>query len=143
MREDQLLDFARRYTAAWCSQNAASVEAFYSVDGSLTVNDGAPAKGRLAITEVVQSFMTAFPDMQVVLDEVLMKGDSTEYHWTLTGTNTAPGGTGNQVRISGFETWQFSDDGLIFSSRGQFDAAEYRRQLEQGVSPASPGSATM
>jgi nuclear transport factor 2 (NTF2) superfamily protein len=138
MREDQLLDFARRYTAAWCSQNAASVAAFYSVDGSLSVNSSAPAKGRPAITEVAQSFMTGFPDMQVVLDKVLVQSDRTEYHWTLTGTNTAPGGTGQRVRISGFETWQFGDDGLIRSSRGQFDDAEYRRQLEQGVSPVSP-----
>lgn len=138
MREDQLLDFARRYTSAWCSQNAASVAAFYSLDGSLTVNDGAPATGRPAITKVAQSFMTAFPDMQVVLDKVLVQGDRAEYHWTLIGTNTGPGGTGHRVRISGFESWQFGDDGLILSSRGRFDDAEYRRQLEQGVSPASP-----
>jgi predicted ester cyclase len=138
MREDQLLDFARRYTAAWCSQNAASVAAFYSANGSLSVNGSAPARERTAITEVAQSFMTAFPDMQVILDKVLVQGDRPEYHWTLIGTNTGPGGTGHRVRISGFETWQFADDGLIFSSRGQFDDAEYRRQLEQGVSPASP-----
>ncbi len=138
MREDQLLDFARRYTAAWCSQNAASVAAFYSANGSLSVNGGAPAKGRPAITVVAQSFMTAFPDMQVVLDKVLVQGDRPEYHWTLIGANTGPGGTGNRVRISGFETWQFGDDGLIFSSRGQFDDTEYRRQLERGVSPVSP-----
>jgi hypothetical protein len=31
-------DFARRYTAAWCSQNAASVAAFFSPDGSLIIN---------------------------------------------------------------------------------------------------------
>ena len=63
MQEHQLLDFAERYTAAWCSQNAASVAAFYSADGSLSVNDGAPAVGRSAMTEVAQSFMTAFPDI--------------------------------------------------------------------------------
>ena len=136
MREDQLLDFARRYTAAWCSQDAARVAAFFSVDGSLTVNDGAPATGRPAITALAQSFMTAFPDMQVALDKVLVQSDRPEYHWTLTGTNTGPEGTGHRVRISGFESWQFGDDGLIFSSSGQFDDAEYRRQLEQGVSPA-------
>jgi hypothetical protein len=28
MQRDQLLDFAERYTAAWCSQDAASVAAF-------------------------------------------------------------------------------------------------------------------
>ena len=133
-----MLDFARRYTAAWCSQDAASVAAFYSVDGSLSVNGSAPATGRPAITEFAQSFMTSFPDMRVVLDKVLVQGGRPEYHWTLTGTNAGPGGTGNRVRISGFEIWQFGDNGLIFSSRGQFDEAEYRRQLEQGTSPVTP-----
>lgn len=133
MQGDQLLDFATRYTAAWCSQNAANVAAFYSVDGSLSINGGASATGRPAITEVAQSFMTAFPDMQVMLDEVRVQGDRPEYHWTLIGTNTGPGGTGHRVRISGFESWEFGDDGLILSSLGQFDESEYRRQLEHGV----------
>jgi uncharacterized protein (TIGR02246 family) len=91
MPKDQLLDFAERYTAAWCSRDPASVAGFYSPDGSLTVNDADPAVGRSAITEVVQSFMSAFPDLRVVLDEMLVQGDRAEYHWTLAGTNTGPG----------------------------------------------------
>jgi hypothetical protein len=38
----KLPDFAARYTAAWCNQNASSGAAFYSPDGSLTVNGGTP-----------------------------------------------------------------------------------------------------
>lgn len=133
MQKDQSLDFAERYTAAWCSQDAASVAAFYSADGSLSVNDGAPAVGRSAIMEVAQSFMTSFPDLRVVMDKVLVQGDRTEYHWTLIGINTGPGGTGHRVRISGFELWQIGADGLLASSRGHFDRSEYYRQLECGV----------
>ena len=133
MQEHQLLDFAGRYTAAWCSQDAANVAAFYSADGSLSVNDGAPAVGRSAIMEEAQSFMTAFPDLRVLMDKVLVQGDRTEYHWTLIGTNTGPGGTGHRVHISGFELWQIGADGLIASSRGHFDSSEYYRQLECGV----------
>jgi hypothetical protein len=50
----------------------------------------------------------------------------------LKGTNTGPGGTGHSVRISGFESWQFGDDGLIVKSLGHFDAAAYQRQLIHG-----------
>jgi len=102
----QLRDFAARYTAAWCSQDPATVAGFYSRGGSLTVNNDVPAVGRIAITEVAQSFMTAFPDMRLIMDEVLVHGDRMEYHWTLIGTNTGPGGAGHRVRISGFELWQ-------------------------------------
>lgn len=34
----QLKEFATKYTAAWCSQNAASVEAFFAERGSLKIN---------------------------------------------------------------------------------------------------------
>ncbi len=83
-----LQDFAARYTAAWCSQDPARLSAFYSPDGSLTINSGAPAVGRTAIAEVARSFMTAFPDMRVSMDDSIVRGDRAEYHWTLTGTNT-------------------------------------------------------
>ena len=106
--ETQLRDFAARYTAAWCSQDPASVAGFYSPSGLLTVNNGVPAVGRNAITEVARSFMTAFPDMRVVMDELLVHGDRIKYRWTLSGTSTGPGGAGHQVRISGFELWQIA-----------------------------------
>jgi uncharacterized protein (TIGR02246 family) len=126
-------DLAERYTAAWCSHDAASVAAFYSPGGSLTVNAGAPAVGRDAIAKEAQSFMSAFPDLRVVMDNLLVQSDRIEYHWTLTGTNNGPGGGGHRVRISGFEKWRFATDGLIASSHGQFDSSEYQRQLAGGV----------
>ncbi len=130
---DQLLDFARRYTAAWCSQAPASVAGHYSPGGSLTINDGEPAVGRAAITEAAQSFMSALPDLQVLMDDVRAQGAGAEYHWTLIGTNSGPGGTGNAVRISGFEEWTMDEDGLIAESLGHYDQAEYDRQIAHGV----------
>jgi uncharacterized protein (TIGR02246 family) len=136
----KLHDFAARYTAAWCSQNAARVAGFYAPDGELSVNSGAPAVGRQAITEVVQGFMTAFPDLQVLLDDVLLRSDRAEYHWTLIGTNTGPGGTGHRVRISGYEVWRIGADGLIAESQGHFDDAAYQHQLQHGAEHGSEGS---
>jgi predicted ester cyclase len=128
-----LRDFAIRYTAAWCSKDAGSVAAHYSVDGSLRINDGAPSVGRNAITEAVQAFMTTFPDLQVIMDKLLMESGRALYHWTLIGTNTGPGGSGHRVRISGFEMWKFGEGGLIAESQGHFDGAAYQRQLERGL----------
>ena len=125
-------EFATRYTAAWCSQDAASVASFFAENGSLTINDGEPSVGRAAITAAAQGFMTAFPDMVVTLDDVSGDAGNAVYRWTLTGTNTGPGGTGTAVRISGFEEWTFGADGLILKSLGHFDEAEYQRQLTLG-----------
>ena len=85
--------FARNYTAAWCSQNAARVASFFAENGSLTINGGTPSVGRAAITAAAQEFMTAFPDMVVTMDNVTGEGGHVVYRWTLTGTNTGPGET--------------------------------------------------
>jgi hypothetical protein len=77
--------------------------------------------------------MTVFPDMEVIMDEVVPQSEGAMFRWTLTGRNTGPGGTGHRVRISGYEVWTFAPDGLVAGSTGQFDAAEYERQLEHGV----------
>ena len=121
--------FAIRYTAAWCSQNPASVAEFFAENGSLKINDGEPHVGRVAITEAAQSFMTAFPNMVVEMDALELEEQQYRYRWTLTGTNTGPGGTGRKVRISGYEEWTIDSDGLIARSLGHFDAADYDRQL--------------
>src|SRR4051794_14796583 len=138
----ELRDFARRYTAAWCSRNPAMVAAFFSDGGSLTVNEGVPAVGRDAITHVALSFMSAFPDLQVTMEDLQLGGDAIEYHWILTGTNAGPEGTGHRVRIRGSEKWRLGEDGLISSSQGNFDATEYRRQLERGMSPDNNNNTT-
>lgn len=125
--------FAQAYAKAWCSDKPERVAAFFSQDGSLKVNDGPPAVGRTAITEVARGFMTAFPDMIVSCDRLERKGERIHFHWTLTGTNTGPNGTGNFVRIGGCEDWRFGTDGLVAQSLGHFDAADYDRQLQQGA----------
>ena len=129
----KIITSAKRYAAAWCTQNPESVAAFFAEKGSLSVNEGPPAVGRAAIAEVAQGFMRDLPDMIVTMDDVTHASDGTKFHWTLTGTNTGPGGTGKRLRISGYELWKIDEDGLIAESKGRFDSAEYERQLKRGV----------
>jgi len=128
---DKATEFATRYAQAWCSQNPESVAAFFAENGSLKVNNDAPAVGRTAIAEVARAFMRDFPDMIVTFDKLEARGDRTAFHWTLIGTNTGPGGSRKRVRISGYELWKIDNEGLIAESRGHFDAAEYERQLKR------------
>lgn len=129
MTFNKLKQFAERYGEAWCSGNPERVAAFFAENGSLKVNDAAPAVGRKAIAEIARGFVRDFPDMIVTFDKVESRGDATAFHWTLIGTNTGPGGTGNRVRISGYELWKIDNNELIAESKGHFDAAEYERQL--------------
>jgi steroid delta-isomerase-like uncharacterized protein len=136
----ELDKFATRYAKAWCSQDPEKVAAFFAERGSISINHGPPAVGRAAIAKEAQAFMTTFPDMIVTMDDVTheskLGGRSScdaVFHWTLTGTNTGPGGTGKRVRISGYELWQFDNAGLIENSKGHFDNSEFERQLKEGV----------
>jgi uncharacterized protein (TIGR02246 family) len=133
MTNDELQSFAQRYAKAWCSDDAGRVAAFFAEGGSLTVNDGPPAVGRSAIAAVAQGFIDAFPDMIVSFDRLERAGERVHFHWTLTGTNTGPGGTGKFVRISGYEDWRIGGDGRIAQSLGHFDARAYERQLQAGA----------
>jgi steroid delta-isomerase-like uncharacterized protein len=129
----QVTAFAKRYAEAWCSQDPEKVAAFFAERCSISINNGPPAVGRAAIAAEARGFMRTYPDMIVTMDEVTRDSDGVKLHWTLTGTNTGPGGTGKRVRISGYELWQIVDDGLIAQSEGHFDSAEYERQLKHGV----------
>jgi 2-keto-4-pentenoate hydratase len=130
MTDEELRDFAVRYTDAWNSGTPANVARFFSANGSLKVNDAEPAVGLAAITEVADGFMTAFPDMELTLLDLKNDGGIVQYHWRFVGTSTGPGGTGNAVDFSGYEEWTIGDDGLVARSLGNFDAADYQAQLD-------------
>lgn len=129
MNHSELTAFATRYAAAWSGQNPGELASFYTEDGSLSVNAADPSVGRGAIAATARGYMEAFPDMVVKMDSVTQKGSHATFHWTWTGTNTGPGGTGRSVRISGYEEWTLSADGQIVESKGHFDDAEYQRQM--------------
>ncbi|BCS32407.1 hypothetical protein TBR22_A16210 [Luteitalea sp. TBR-22] len=120
--------FAIRYAAAWSGKDPVAFGAFYEENGSLVVN-GSPSVGRPAIVATARAYMEAFPDMTVRLESLHEEEGTTVFHWIWTGTNTGPGGTGRSVRLSGHERWTFGSSGLILTSEGHFDAAEYQRQL--------------
>lgn len=130
---EKLRRFAEDYTAAWCSMDPSRVAGYFAPEGSLAINGGAAGVGRDAIAAIAQGYYSALPDMQVYLEDLVVEGARIEFHWTFTGTNTGPGGTGNAVRVAGYEEWTIDDEGFIAASLGHYDQAEYARQLEHGV----------
>lgn len=127
--EQTIREFASRYAEAWGSHDPARVASFYAPTGTISINGGPPRP----VAEVAEGFITAFPDIRVYTDEVVFRGEAVVFHWTFTGTNSGPGGTGKSVRISGFEEWTFGEDGLVAESHGRYDQVAYDRQLEHGA----------
>ena len=96
----------------------------------ISINGGDAA----GIAEVAEAFIAAFPDIEVFMDDLVLREDGiVEYRWTFTGTSAE---TGNSVRVPGFEEWTIASDGLIAESRGHYDQAEYDHQLQHGIGPA-------
>jgi nuclear transport factor 2 (NTF2) superfamily protein len=127
----QIEQLAHAYTEAWCSRDPARVASHYIPGGTIAINGGDPAE----IAEVAAAFIAAFPDIEVFMDDLVVREDgSVEYRWTFTGTSAE---TGNSVRVPGYEEWTIAQDGLIAMSRGHYDQAEYDRQLRHGIDSPS------
>lgn len=132
----KLRDFAAAYAVAWGTQDPAKVAACFAPTGSLKINDAEPAVGREAIAAKVKQYMTDFPDLAMEMEELSLFEGNIVFYWTLTGRNSAPGGTGKVVRFSGSEEWTIGADGLIATSKATYDEADYQRQLQVGVARA-------
>jgi len=123
----QIEQLARTYTEAWCSRDPERVAGHFVPDGMITINGGDAA----GIAEVAEAFIAAFPDIEVFMDDLILRADGIiEYRWTFTGTSAE---TGKSVRVPGFEEWTIAPDGLIADSRGHYDQAEYDRQVQHGI----------
>ena len=124
---------AEDYTQAWCSRSAEAVASFYEESATSIINAGTPTVGRPAIAGAMGAFFSDFPDLVLRMDDLRSGGNQAIFLWTLEGTNSGPGGTGNFVRIVGWQNWRLSDDLLIVEANGGYDAVEYERQIRQGV----------
>lgn len=124
---------AEGYTEAWCSRSGEAVASFFAENGTSIVNGAAPTVGRAAIAAEMGANFEDFPDLALHMDDLRCGGNQAIFLWTLEGTNSGPGGTGHFVRIKGWQNWRLSDDLLIVAADGGYDAAEYERQIREGL----------
>ncbi len=80
---------------------------------------------------VMGGFQTAYPDVQVSLNETHFNGNIATIGWTFSGTNTGPGDappTGNAVSVSGMSKITF-EDGKISEELVVYDNLDFMQQL--------------
>jgi hypothetical protein len=70
-------------------------------------------------------FFADVPDLMLVCDDIRTAGNHVVYFWTFTGTHA---GTGNTLRVAGWEEWDLDGDFKVVVSRGWYDTEEYARQ---------------
>jgi uncharacterized protein (TIGR02246 family) len=116
---------AGAYTAAWNSGSADAVAEFYAPDGRIVINRGNPWEGRTGVAQMAAGFFADVPDLTLVCDGMRIAGDHVAYLWTFTGTHA---GSGNPLRVVGWEEWDVDLDLKVKSSCGWYDADDYARQ---------------
>ncbi len=96
------------------------------------------ARGPEGMKRVVETFVGAFPDLQVSLDDGFSSGDKVVTRWTSMGTHQgelmgiAP--TGNRVEVTAVGIWRVAE-GKIAEAWVVFDALGMMQQL--GVASSS------
>lgn len=121
---------AEAYARAWSSGDAEAVVAFYRDDGTITINRGDPIEGRAALLDMVSGFHAEFPGLTVSLEHLRVAGDHVMFGWLLKGRHAE---TGHDVAVPGWEEWDLDEDLRVRTSLGWFDAAEYARQIREGL----------
>ncbi len=114
----EIHNVAEGYTAAWCSGSAEAVASYFAENAKSIINDGEPSVGRAAIAGAMAAFFADFPDLVLHMDDLRSGGNKAIFLWTLEGTNSGAGGTGNSVRIRGWQNWRLSDELLIVEADG-------------------------
>ena len=90
-----------------------------------------------------QKFLDAFPDIRIIVDDVIAEGDRTCCRITATGTHSGAGlgipPTGRPIKVSALILIEWRD-GRIHQAWNEFDAYGMMQQLAAGVGAgAQPG----
>ncbi len=98
-----------------------------------------PSVGHEGQKRRTAALLTAFPDPQFELHELIGEGDQVVVRWTFRGTHQGPFGpipaTGKEISMSGITIYTLRD-GKIAEARSSFDQMGMMQQL--GAMPAPP-----
>jgi steroid delta-isomerase-like uncharacterized protein len=128
-----------RILQIWNEGNLALVDETYTPEAArYDAGWPHPIRGLDALKSHLQFYRSAFPDIEMTIQETIMEGDKIVWHWTLTGTNTGPMGeapaTGKQVRLSGISIGRIVD-GKIAEVGDFYNQASLLLQLGFTLTP--------
>ena len=137
--EKERIAMADKYVKAW---NEGDLPLFDEVLSPECVRHHVGISEDIIGIEAIKGYVTlqrtAFPDLNVTLDELIIAEDHSIGRWTLTGTNTGPMGdsppTGKKVKYSGAEVTRIVD-GKVIESWIYYNNAAILIQLGYTITP--------
>jgi steroid delta-isomerase-like uncharacterized protein len=133
-----------RILEIWNQGNLALVDEVYA-DQSVRYDCGwpHPIRGLDGLKNHFKFYRTAYPDIDMILQETIVKGDKIVWHWMWTGTNKGPMGeappTGKEVRLSGVSIGRIVD-GKIAEIGDFYNQAILLQQLGFSITRPEEGN---
>ena len=109
----------RWFDEVWNQQKASTIRELFTEDTvvhGLSAPGEAPVRGFEAFEKFHADFLAAFPDMQIVVDDVVTEGDRLAGRFTVTGTQT---GALGDMPATGKKTL-FTGSGICIVKDGKF-----------------------
>jgi hypothetical protein len=106
MQRDEILALLKRRQAAWAVRDPAALAVTHAENGTVASPMGGVLEGRAEIERIYRLWMSAFTDIAVQQDDVLIDGDRVVTISRLTGTHTgeffglAPAGRRVEVQVA-------------------------------------------
>jgi uncharacterized protein (TIGR02246 family) len=141
MTRDDILALMARRSQAWAARDITALVATHAEDGSVASPVGGVLEGRAEIERVYRLWFSAFPDMVMDQDELLIDGDRVALVARMAGTHAgdffglAPTGRHVEVQVAQLMTVA---GGLVASERRIYDFTGVLVQV--GVLKARPSS---
>ena len=123
----------------WNKQNLDAFKDLASADFVRNLNGISVAKNQNEMEAHMQVFFTAFPDLEISLEETEIKNNKIFLLWQSTGTNTGIFGevaaTGKKVKINGLSHLYFDDMGKLYREDVYFNELDLLQQLGYTLTP--------
>lgn len=142
LTQEEVQAFTNRVLTMWNEHNINIADEVYAQE--IVRHDcGVPEAivGLENVKNYLKNLFTAFPDMNLIEDEMIVSGNKGVQRWTMTGTNTGPMGdmppTGRNVKISGVSVGHFVN-GKLVEIWDFYNVLDMMQQLGFTLTPPQP-----
>lgn len=134
MATDPRVVVLRWFEEVWNLRRLPTIDELLD-DESVCYSELGPIRGRAGFRErMFQPFLAAFPDLRVIVEDLIAEEDKVAVRWTAQGTHSGSGlglkKTDNPVRIHGM-TWIRVEEGRIREGWQASNMSEVFQSLRQ------------
>ena len=101
----------------WNNKELSKLEIYFADQFIRRVNNVEIATSKIELSANIQVYFTGFPDLTLIIDDIVPYNDLVIMNWTISGTNTGVFGesppTGKKIKINGISHIKFDKQGKI------------------------------